>query len=344
MTGVTQDIDESIWTEALDWLLQLNGPEQRPQDAADFAAWLERSPVHQAAYRQAEHVWGLTGALTPLSENMVPTCHKISRLSPVAAAAIQPVTAAAALSRGHRLRRQAIWIGAALAACIVLLLLSPQVMLPLIADYHTPVGGGEDIVLDDGTQISLNAASAITVDYTAKARRVTLLAGEVLVKVAPDKTRRPFSLTSGKLVISDIGTVFDIDAKPGSVTVSVQEGQVSVDYAQGSALLSQDDRVRVDLMTGQMEQSRIDGSRLGAWRSGQLIVDAAPISDVVDELRRYYRGFIVLRGDDIGRQKVSGVFDLKNPIHALQAVAGPYSGQVEQWTPYVTTLSGPPKP
>jgi len=354
MTGEPQDIEDIVSRDAFDWLLRLNAPQSSAQDAAKFAVWLNQSDAHRAAYREAERVWILTGALPPLSENG-------QVVQPLVA---QPQIALPKLTsdrrrnwRGRALstkpqrarssvgKRRATIVAAFIAACIAILLV-PQIKFLLQADYRTGIGVSRHVRLADGTEISLNAESAIAVNYTDTARQVILLAGEAFVKVAPDP-KRPFSLTSKNLTVSDIGTVFDVDLKPSSVTVSVQEGEVAVDYSHIREIkrvtLKKEDRLRIDLATGEMEKIKTDNAHIGAWRSGQLLVDAAPIGDVVEELQRYHRGVILLRDEALAKQRVSGVYDLRDPIHALRAVVEPYAGLVGQWTPYLITVSAADK-
>ncbi len=344
MTGEPQDQQDIVWTEALDWLLRLNAPEHNVQDAAEFAAWLNQSDAHRDAYQQAKHVWTLTGALTPPAGHGASQPHMTVFERQASKEDIRGAPTRRGLEKPMK-RRRAAFVAALIAASILLLVAAPQIGLLLRADYRTTVGGGQDVQLADGTEISLNAQSAIAVNYTDKSRQVTLLAGEAFIKVAPDSSR-PFSLVSGNLTVSDIGTVFDVDAKSSSLTIGVQDGQVAADYdhvgQKTRTLLNKDDRLRIDLTTGKGELKKIDGAQIGAWRSGLLLVDAATIGDVVEELQRFHRGLILLRDRDLAQQRVSGVYDLKNPIHALRAAVEPYAGVVQQWTPHLITVSAAP--
>lgn len=345
MTGEPQDIEDDVSAEAVNWLLRLQDVDRRAESEQAFAVWINRSQQHRDAYACAERVWGITAALDPLDK---PSPRAIVQPSSTAAFARRKAVGdglSQAAKRGRHRHRFAVATVAAVAA-VLLLLLGPQLALYLKADYRTSIAGQQDVRLEDGTLISLNAASAIAVDYSQEARHVTLLAGEILVKVAADPQRRPFSLMSGDLVITDIGTIFDANARQSSLTVSVEEGAVQVDYARfsASARLGKDERLRVDLATGRMDQDKIDGNRIGAWRSGQLVVDALPIGEVVEELRRYYRGVIVLRDDTLIDRRVSGVFDLNKPLSALGAVVEPFTGHVQQWTPYLVTVTAAAQP
>ena len=69
----------------------------------------------------------------------------------------------------------------------------------------------------------------------------------------------------------------------------------------------------------------VDGESRLAWRDGWLNYYKAPLADVVEDLRRYYPGRILLLNDEMGAKRVSGSFPSKDPVaalNALQAVLG----------------------
>ncbi|MEW6296596.1 MAG: hypothetical protein AB1671_02500 [Thermodesulfobacteriota bacterium] len=57
------------------------------------------------------------------------------------------------------------------------------------------------------------------------------------------------------------------------------------------------------------------------------------------ELRRYHHGLIILTNDKLGDLKVTGVYNLHDPLKSLRAVAQPYAAVVREVTPYLVFLS-----
>jgi transmembrane sensor len=324
VTQMPAEEDETIWQEALDWTIRLNGTAPNVTENDAFTAWLGRSEAHRAAYQRADRVWALTGAAAPTSA-LTPGERPRSSARPPA----------------RRVRRAA--IAATLLAASIMLLLTDRLNILIAADYRTGLAETRTLQLEDGTQLTLNADSAIAVEYDEDRRVVRLLAGEVLVKVGTD--RRPFSLVAAELEVADIGTIFDVDLQPQALTVSVQEGSVAANYRNGpnesSMEIGHDERIRIDRATGTAARSGIDGTRIGDWSAGQLVVESVPIADVIAELQRYYRGFILVRDPAFAARTVSGVFDLKDPVRALRAAVRPYAGDVQSYTPLLVTVSGP---
>ena len=79
---------------------------------------------------------------------------------------------------------------------------------------------------------------------------------------------------------------------------------------------------------------------VGGWQSRKLTVHGEPIADVVARIRPWYSGTIVLIDDTLGARRVTGVYDLRDPRTALEALVSPYGGAVTQVTPWGLLISG----
>ena len=69
----------------------------------------------------------------------------------------------------------------------------------------------------------------------------------------------------------------------------------------------------------------VDSEAQLAWRQGWLNYYKATLADVVQDLRRYYPGRIVLLNDELAARRVSGSFPSKDPqavLNSLQGVLG----------------------
>jgi transmembrane sensor len=88
-------------------------------------------------------------------------------------------------------------------------------------------------------------------------------------------------------------------------------------------------------------RERIEPSAVASWRDGQLFVDNVTVSQVVDELQRYQKGWIVIADDRLAAQRVTGLYDLRDPGRALRALVQPSGGTVREITPFLHVLSLP---
>jgi transmembrane sensor len=111
------------------------------------------------------------------------------------------------------------WIGRlAQKACyyglVLLLTGTPGVVQPPDSNaptvvYSTVLGEHKPVTLSDGSKVELNSDSSISVTFSPLARLVELTRGEALFDVNHENTR-PFRVKSGRSIIEDIGTAFDV--------------------------------------------------------------------------------------------------------------------------------------
>jgi len=75
--------------------------------------------------------------------------------------------------------------------------------------YATRIGERSTIRLADGSVVTLDTASRVSLDLTTANREVHLLGGQANFEVAKDKAR-PFVVYAGDRRITAVGTAFDV--------------------------------------------------------------------------------------------------------------------------------------
>ncbi|PZP94066.1 MAG: iron dicitrate transport regulator FecR [Variovorax paradoxus] len=178
--------------------------------------------------------------------------------------------------------------------------------------HATAIGEHRSIALADGSQITLDTASAVRVAWHLRSREAALLQGRARFDVAHDRLRA-FTVDAGSARVRVLGTVFDVQRRQGEVRVSVLRGLVQV---QGSGqpaqpwLLHPGERLRIVGATPAQPEPVAPGDAEGAWVQGRLVFDRTPLRDALAEVQRYRSAPIRLYDDGrLGRQTLSGVFD-----------------------------------
>ncbi len=344
MTSGPHSTPDTLTNEAVDWLLRVNA---RPEDVeirAGLAAWIAQSESHSKAYRKAQRVWQLTGDVPPFHANAwEPGPPSQPAADDPAPSRVIPLSALPA-QRPRRATRRRLGIGlagGAIAACIAALLAS-QVLLAMQADYVTDTGQTHQVTLADGTVGTLGGSSALAVNYSATERQVVLLRGEAYFRVTHD-SHRPFSVRAAEMTARDIGTAFDVEIETHVLQVAVQSGSVAVTYDPGrsslAATLTAGDRISIDRATGRASRGTESAGAVGTWQTGRMVVEDVSIDEVVQRLRRYFQGYIWVRDDALLNRRISGVYDLTDPVAALKAAVDPHAGIVTQVTPYLLVVS-----
>lgn len=298
----------------MDWLLRLEASPGDSELRAAFEAWLAESDAHRRAFRIMGHTWDRLG--------------DVSRPKPATVPVARP-----------RLRRLVAATAMALAACVAVYFF-PALQMRVLADHMTGVAELREVVLDDGSVVHLDAASAISVKYGASGRDVSLLAGQAFFEVASLQDW-PFRVRLGGVTVTVTGTAFGVRSSAQAVTVDVQSGTVEVSPGEGKppVRLTRGQRAVVDRASGDIVRGEVAPGQVASWRSRRLVVHDATLDDVVEELGRHHAGLILVSDRKLGRQLVSGVFDLTRPVEALTALAESQNGKLAEITPYLLVIS-----
>jgi transmembrane sensor len=299
---------------AFAWLSLLH---DRPSagDQLTFSQWLRADPAHAEAYAQAQVVW-------ELSEGPART------LADEDALALQDYLDAMDRPRRPQLLR---WSGAlAMAACLLLMISlgtgwQPQRWIDdLGADYVSAPGEIRTVTLADQSQVTLDADSAIAVDFSRGERHVQLRRGAGFFTVT--HTGEPFVVEAEKGSARVLGTQFEVRLQAHGAQVTVLSGRVGVtaDRDGEQQILTAGQQVAYGKGTAE-KMHAVDSEAQLAWRQGWLTYYKSMLGDVVEDLRRYYPGRIVLLNDELAARKVSGSFPSKDPqavLNSLQGVLG----------------------
>ncbi|MFJ2536925.1 FecR family protein [Pseudomonas sp. NPDC087614] len=299
---------------AFAWLSLLH---DRPSagDQLTFSQWLRADPAHAEAYAQAQVVW-------ELSEGPART------LADEQALALQGY-----LNAMDRPRRSLLLRGGgalAMAACLLLMVSlgtgwQPQRWFDdLGADYVSAPGEIRTVTLADQSQVTLDADSAIAVDFSHGERHVQLRRGAGFFSVT--HTGEPFVVEARKGEARVLGTQFEVRLQPHGAQVTVLSGRVGVtaDRDGEQQILTAGQQVAYGEGAAQKLHA-VDSEAQLAWRQGWLTYYKSTLGDVVADLRRYYPGRIVLLNDELAARKVSGSFpsrDAQAVLSSLQSVLG----------------------
>lgn len=301
-------ITEAQFQAALQWFNRINEQPGQAEGAA-FKRWLLADPAHRAAYDQAQVLWQKSAA-------------PAARLADEEQDALQRYLDAMARppARGGW-RRVA---GLAMAACLVLAVgvaggWHPGYWLQdLQADYSS-AGQIRQVTLADQSQVTLDAGSAIAVDFAQGERRVRLLHGAAFFEVI--HTGEPFLVEAAGGEVRVLGTQFEVREQGEGAQVTVRSGRVGVSPAQGTVARELTANQQLTYRAGRVGDTlAVDSDNRLAWRQGWLNYYQVPLAQVIEDLGRYYPGRILLLDGDLGQRKVSGSFPVAEPLLALDSL------------------------
>jgi ferric-dicitrate binding protein FerR (iron transport regulator) len=162
----------------------------------------------------------------------------------------------------------------------------------------TPRGREYRIVLSDGTEVWLNAASSITypTTFTGGERKV-ILTGEAYFEVAGD-SRRPFIVSVSRAEITVLGTHFDVMAyrDEKQVKTTLLEGAVRVSRGSKQVVISPGQQASFSTQSDHIEVATVDTKQTVAWVEGKLSLDNLDVGAIMRKVSRWYNVDVTFDG------------------------------------------------
>ncbi len=323
MTTHTEQ-DNQLLDEAANWVIRLRSPELSMAEKQDFSHWLNRSEQHVRAFDDMAATWDTLGAVTHVPELAQQLDHRTDT-SPQATANPQATVS----TRGWSWNLLSWQSGAALACCAALFAIALRLApIPTPIDtqiYTTAAGEQKDITLADGSVVSLNTQSTLTVSFTDEQRNLALESGEAYFQVAPNK-QRPFVVEVGRGTVTAVGTAFNIYRQQRQTDVVVTEGIVQMrEHHSPSNPMPQSERLIANQQAS-FDQRGLSGISTAhpeqslAWREQTLVFEQLPLPQALAELNRYLATPVDSTHPSLQQLKVSGTFSLTAPEDTLRAL------------------------
>ncbi|HEY9259778.1 FecR family protein [Chitinophaga sp.] len=165
----------------------------------------------------------------------------------------------------------------------------------------TPKGRQYHVILPDGTEVWLNAASSIQypVAFKGKERRVKI-SGEIYFEVAA-RSWQPFVVETDQMKLEVLGTSFDVNTYNNEKTIrtTLLTGAVKITPLPGSTYAPKP-QVLIPGQTGILSRPETskgatlsitetpDADNIIAWKNGLFIFDGMDLYSVMRQLERWY--------------------------------------------------------
>lgn len=292
-------------TQAAYWQAQLSSDLVTEQHLREFELWLNERPENKIAWQEVNAFWAGLDCLTEADISGVKTGQVIAFKTPDS---IRP---------SSRYTRPALAIAASLLLMVSLVYTQGGFYF---ADYTTAPGKQRNVILADGSEIIMNTDTAISVNYSAQHRQITLHDGEAYFVVAPD-AQRPFEVQTRSGQVRALGTEFNIKTRQEDVAVTVYQHSVRVTAENGKVLESLPEGQQLAFSGDDLSAVTSANLQRGqAWRNQRMIFQDRPLADVIAELNRYRSGRIIVMDDDIKTLPVTGVFATDDTNIALLTI------------------------
>ena len=307
---------------AVDWRVCQESNRFGEGERQAFEHWLSSDPHNQAAWARASG--GVLGA--PLE---TVRAFRERGAMPHAQAAVLAL---------HKVRRRRVFRGAlAVAGTAATAGLLADRLTPigeLTADLHTGTAQRRNFTLADGTDVLLDARSAVDVLHRSGAMQLRLRSGALIATPAASSASVLAINTPHCRVLGEEARVHCRALAPATEVVAMN-GAVQVQLADGRSM-----RLRAgegaSASNQALEPLAGRAADHAAWRDGMLAVRDGTLGETVDALRAYHAGFIRV-SRPAGALRGFGIFRL-DVDDALAALAYTLPLQVQRLGPWLVSI------
>lgn len=307
---------------AIDWRIRLDSGNATGRDLSALQNWLAADPRHRTAWERIEKTF-----MSPAHDILNAEQQRAGVLSASRQALMRPRTARRKLIGGTA--------GLVLGVGTVALANRQTPVATLLADLRTGTHERRAAAMSDGTELMLDARSAVDIDMTGEQRHLRLLSGQVALRIAVNR-RSPFLIRTSHGVI---------EATQGRLAVKYSERFTRVSVLEYGAAVLTREGLRRALQPGQSLQFQhhgigtptSDAAARSAWTDGTLDVSDEPLGDVIDALRTYTASVIRI-SREAEKLRVFGVFTLDEPLRALRSLGLTLPIAIRQVGPWLTLI------
>lgn len=187
----------------------------------------------------------------------------------------------------------------------------------LFNTLSTPAGQRAQLILQDGTEVWLNAKSKLVYPsaFKGKERRVEV-EGEAFFKVAKNP-KKPFIVTTKNVDLKVLGTQFNLYSYPETdyVQTSLLEGSIFVsmkDNTSKGIYLKPNQQITV--RNGQMKVEPIAEKEHFLWIDGIYAFEHEPLISILKKLELYYDVKIIVEDPSIFNDTYTGKFRQRDSL------------------------------
>jgi len=313
------DLQRKLTDEAIDLVIRLQNDPANPVSQEMIRTWRARSDDHEGAWNRVSLIYGASGKVLAEQDD-------------------------AKKSEEATISRRGFIMGAlSLTAAVgVGSLMLPAAILAARADHMTDTGEIAHIELPDGSMATLGPQSALAIDMSDEIRRVRLLAGMCFFDIVQD-AGRPFVAECADVKAKSFEAAYELSLDAGIITLAMERGSADAFLPMGGPAsfrrLPEGDWLSFDPSTASIQGGSRDRNNVGSWRDNLLVADEEPVSVLVQRIGRWLPGRIITADPSIGQQNVSGIYDLSDPLAALEAVVHPTGARVRQISSILTVIS-----
>lgn len=185
-----------------------------------------------------------------------------------------------------------------------------------------PYGKRSVLTLSDGTRIWLNSGSKLVYpSHFDKGQREVYLEGQAYFAVTHAENA-PFFVHTKDMEVKVLGTEFDVSAydddpytatvlTKGSVELTTQRQAL---FGSKKTKITPGTRAVFDQQQAVLQTQQVDVKEYVSWKDGSLVLNTAPLAEILRKVSRYYRVEIELKQPKLAGVRFNGELILQDDV------------------------------
>lgn len=184
--------------------------------------------------------------------------------------------------------------------------------------------------LPDGSSVTLNKNSSIQYAGRLKGKqRKIKLKGEAFFNVTPDKDK-PFVVEVNDIIVTVLGTSFNIKSIDGNTEVIVESGSVQVKKKNKAITLQPKEKVIIAGQDTALHKEASTDKLYNYYRTREFVCDNTPLWKLVEVLNEAYQSNIVIENPGLRNLPLTTTFNNEELDNILNIISETFNISVER--------------
>ena len=167
--------------------------------------------------------------------------------------------------------------------------------------------------------------------------RLVKLSGKAYFEVTPDK-ERPFVVETEQVVVTVLGTAFNVEETDTGVRTEVREGKVRMEIEGEQIDLLAGDVGIYDEISGSLQNKKARSAQ--TWGDRTIVFNGTPLGEVVEHLQIFYPVTIVLVNEELTNCRLTATFADEQIGEVLRVIASTFDLQLKELKSNAFELDG----
>jgi ferric-dicitrate binding protein FerR (iron transport regulator) len=194
---------------------------------------------------------------------------------------------------------------------------------------HYAMEGMSTVDLPDGSRIFLNKGAEISYAETFKSQRAVELKGEAFFEVMSDP-RNPFTVQSGGMLITVLGTSFNVKQLENSAEVYVKTGKVRISMEQSEQYIQLEPEELGIVKGRELSSSQQDDPNYLSWKTKEFKFVNSALNEVLQELEESYHVDIQADSPELSELRITTSYSGQSIDAILETIGAAFEMNVSR--------------